>query len=326
MALPSTIQVQDLIRYARTHPWTTPVLGQAGYTDEPALSFANEILEKVLSRPLNWQWNRATMPPIWTNPFQQDYPVGLLQTQLGWMESSVLTDINNTSTPKPRAPVRVVRDLLPSSFVGVPRAVAWIPISVAQTGVWPGASTVYVPPLASDGGGPSQNPLTLIKDTNGNYQKVTTYGTTGTVQPTWPAAASVAGTTTTDGTVVWTVQDPYSVCLRTDCLMTSGAIVLQIDCAYQMAPNSITTLSGTFAPIPDSLRYVILQGFIALCARNAGRNDANTFLIGWEQSIVEALQGGKREPQEFGFSPASSLQGGSPTPVVPYGAYPLWWG
>lgn len=43
----------------------------------------------------------------------------------------------------------------------------------------------------------------LIEDQNGNLQKLTTGGTTGTAQPTW---ATAAGAATNDGSAVWTCQ------------------------------------------------------------------------------------------------------------------------
>jgi hypothetical protein len=41
-------------------------------------------------------------------------------------------------------------------------------------------------------------------DTNGNIETVTTTGTSGSTQPTWPSTGSCPGTTTIDGSVVWT--------------------------------------------------------------------------------------------------------------------------
>jgi hypothetical protein len=42
-----------------------------------------------------------------------------------------------------------------------------------------------------------------------NIEVVTTAGTSGTTQPTWPAAGTI-GTTTTDGGVTWTSQGPFT--------------------------------------------------------------------------------------------------------------------
>lgn len=44
----------------------------------------------------------------------------------------------------------------------------------------------------------------VIVDSNGGLQHITTAGTSGTTTPTWQAANAGVGTTTNDGTVVWT--------------------------------------------------------------------------------------------------------------------------
>jgi hypothetical protein len=48
-----------------------------------------------------------------------------------------------------------------------------------------------------------------IVDTNGNIQTVTTGGTSGATQPVWPlATGATPNPTTTDGSVVWTLEFP----------------------------------------------------------------------------------------------------------------------
>jgi hypothetical protein len=49
----------------------------------------------------------------------------------------------------------------------------------------------------------------MVVDNHFNIEVVTTAGTSGTSQPTWPAAGS-AGTTRTDGGVTWTSQGPFT--------------------------------------------------------------------------------------------------------------------
>ena len=46
----STLTAQKLVNYARTFPWTTPVMGVAGYTDQPAVSFLDEVVKKILAK------------------------------------------------------------------------------------------------------------------------------------------------------------------------------------------------------------------------------------------------------------------------------------
>jgi phage tail sheath protein FI len=60
----------------------------------------------------------------------------------------------------------------------------------------------------------------LIVDSNGNTQKVTTAGTTGTSTPTW---SRTLGATTTDGTVTWTLIAIGAAACQT-CIDSNGNI------------------------------------------------------------------------------------------------------
>lgn len=308
---PSTLTVQQLIDYARLFPGTNPAFGQVGYVDEPGLSFANDVIQKILAKSNPWKWNAAKIPAFQTQPYQQDYPTNLSQDEVGWLQAAVCVDINNTSTPKPMPPMTCVLGILPTFICNRPQKLSWIPNSLAQTGSWPGANTVYKDPLVSNGGGPGNNPVTAITDSNGNIQVVTTYGTTGSVEPTWPVSTSVPGTTTTDGTVVWTLIDPFGVALRLDALATNNSVVWEIRALYQKKPPRITGLTQTFSPIPDDLNYLIKQGFLAFSYKQADSNKFQQEYVQWLAAIQEALGSADRELTEFGFYPAEGVIGGS---------------
>lgn len=96
---------------------------------------------------------------------------------------------------------------------------------------------------------------------------VTIYGVTGQTAPL-AAAGAAAGTTVTDGSVVWTVQDPNGVALRVGAMATFQSLVWEMRVLYQQKPPNITSLTQTIAPIPDALNYFVKQGF--LCGRLLG--------------------------------------------------------
>jgi hypothetical protein len=288
---------------------TKPVVGIAGYTDQPAVSFLDDVVKKIISKSNPWKWNAAVLPAFQTQPYQQDYPTNISQNVMGWLQSAVVVDINNATLPTPTAPMTVVRDLLPSQQVGRPSELSWIPNSQAQTDTWPGPNKTYVNPLASAGGGPSNNPKTAIKDANGNILVVTTYGVTGSVAPLAPVGAA-GGTTVVDGSVVWTVQDPNGIALRLDAVATFNSIVWEIRATYQLKPPNITTLTQTVAPIPDDLSYLVKQGFLAYCYKQAGDPRFPQEYQQWLEAIQEALGASDREYQEFGFYPGQPIQGG----------------
>lgn len=327
----STLTVLQLVDYARLFPWTTPAIGVAGYSDQPAVSFADEIMKRIMARSNPWKWNAAKLPAFQTQPYQQDYPTSLSQNQMGWLQAAIMVDINATSVPKTIPPMTVVQNLLPTFLANAPRKVCWIPNALAQTATWgggnatdPGPNTVYKNPLASQGGGPGNNPWTAITDPNGNLQLVTTYGVTGSSAPSWPAASATPGTTTPDGSVIWTVQDPNGVTLRLDALATNNSIVWEIRSIYQVKPPNVTSLSQTMAPIPDDLSYLVKQGFLTMCYKQVDSNKFNDEFAQWLENIQEAMGSSDREYQEFGFYPASPLQGGTSDTATGLWGYPGW--
>src|SRR5947209_1331315 len=118
---PSTIHIQDLVKTARAYPELTPIFATAGFTQEPALSIANDVMQKILAQGMNWEFNRATISPFLTVALQQDY-IGVTPSSsgvggvldLGWLEACFRIDINNTVRPKPLFFMETVRNLGPT--------------------------------------------------------------------------------------------------------------------------------------------------------------------------------------------------------------------
>lgn len=324
---PSTITVQALIDYVRTFDWTVPTVGLAGYDDEPALSFANDIIQKIIAKNNPWKWNSYLVPAFFSNPFQQDYPTNISSSNMGWLESATFTDINNpTGSPQffVKPPLQCVARLLPTYVCGVMNEVSWLLNRNAVTGSWPGPNMLFRNPLVSQGGGPNSNPLTAITDPNGNIQLVTTYGTTGSVQPTWPDALTSPGITTQDGSVVWTVMDPLGVAFRINALGTPGSNIWQFNLTYQQKPPLITQTSQTFSPVPDELQFLIKQGFLTYCYKKSDRKTFQIEYAQWLEDIQEALGQSDRETQSFGVYPAEPIQGGGYGGSGTYVGWPGW--
>lgn len=331
MSTPSTLTAQILIDYARVFSWTTPAIGVSGYSQEPAVSFLDDIVKKILAKSNPWKWNEAKAPLFYTQPYQQDYPTNIPQGNMGWLSACTMIDINDQSSqPIPQAYINCVARLQPSSSVGYPTKICWITNSMAITGQssgvqWPGPNTTYVNPLVSAGGGPSNNPITAITDRNGNIQVVNTYGTTGNTEPTWPVAGATVGTITNDGTMSWILMDPNGIAFRVDQLGTFNSEVMQINCNYQLKPPNIVTLKQTISPIPDDLSYLVKQGFLAYCYKQVDNNKFKEEFGQWLEDIQAAMESSDREYQEYGMAPAQSLQGQGGSSTGGYG-YPGWVG
>src|SRR5260221_358237 len=103
--------LQNIVNQMRAYPEVTPILGTSGYTQEPALSIANDLMQRILAEEMDWKWNRAYVPSILTVALQQDYVTQL--TDIGWLENAMRLDINNSTNngnlaPKPMFPMEVV--------------------------------------------------------------------------------------------------------------------------------------------------------------------------------------------------------------------------
>ena len=321
----STWNGQRLLDYARLFSWTTPAIGVSGYAYEPTLTFLNEVLQRFMNKANPWKWNENKFPLFYTQPYQQDYPTSISQNALGWLQDAVMIDINNVTPSSQNIPPMTVYARLQQAFIpGYPTKICWIPNNMAITSTWPGANVTFQNPLTSQGGGPGSNSPTAITDPKGNIQVVTTYGTTGGSAPAWPAAGAAAGTTTSDGTVVWTVQDPNGVTLRLDKVASFGSNVFEIHANYQTKPPVITTLKQFITPVPDDYIYLVKQGFLAFCYKQVDNAKFQTELAQWMLDIKEAMGASDREDQEFGFSPVDSMQDAGCSDTGGYVGWPGW--
>lgn len=302
----STIALSDIIDDASTLGDVSPALARGGYSNQPALSIANDVMQAMINggpggQPFNWKWNRFNVKPFVTISYQQDnFIPGLVN--LAWIESAWASNINQTSVPKQVFPLEAHKDLeITYAQTGYPGKCAWIPNDFMQTGTWgasplgptagnasgnvsgfgtnagglqnPGPGVIYTNPI-----GVLQTPAnatTCITDPNGNLWSLTTYGTCGNTQPTWPTtpayptftSPNITATTVTDGTCVWTAINPKGQGIRLSPIPPQTGIVWQIQIVGQMRAPRFTTLGQLLNPIPDDYAIYFKQGFFAECYR-----------------------------------------------------------
>lgn len=305
MAGNSTITLQMITDDALSMGDLAPALATGGYSTQPAISIANDVLNAMLlggpgGEPLNWKWNRYFVPSFVTISLQQDYFVPG-NSRLGWVESAFVVDINNSSNPKPKRAVEVHRDLMATdSQTGYPGKLCWIPNDQCLTGTWgaaplgptagnpsgsfgggthingiqnPGPNVVYTNPIGVTG--MVVNATTCITDPNGNLWALTQYGTCGVSQPAWPSNPSyptfvspnTAATTQTDGTVVWTAVDPKGQGFRLNPIPPFTGLTWLVQVIGQLRPTMFISLQNTLEPIPDDYAKYFKSGFFAQCYR-----------------------------------------------------------
>lgn len=300
----STIKISDIVNQIRAYPKVVPILGTAP-SQEPALSIANDVLQKMLAQSLPWKFNRALAPTFNTVALQQDYISSV--TDLAWLEQGWRIDINNTASPLPVFSEETVRDLQQTWNQSVPFQMSWIPNNLAIFGKWK-ANTSY--PTGVGAAQTPNSPVQQFVDANGNFLFVSVNGTSGGSQPVLPVN-SVAGTTVADNTVTWKVADPNGVAFRISPLPATSGLVWEMHPIYQKKPPIKTSLSNTLSPLPDEFGYLFRQGFLAMCLIHAGDKEGRDAYMMWGEDLGTALRSGDRERDQTGLVPSEGLISGS---------------
>lgn len=318
------------------------------------MTIANDTMTELVAQVFNWKWNRFLLPVFYTNSFQQDYALNVVN--LGWLEHGFLLDVNNSANPQPIWPLEVVKDLeRTSTQYGMPGQASWLPNDQLTYGTW-GASNI------GSGVGPNvqanqvvgtplgvsaspSNPYLQVKDTFDNLWVVTTYGTTGATNPflsnlnpvfPTPGSPTTTATTKTDGTVVWTAVNPKGMGIRCNPLPPQTGVVYQFNLIGQWRPfafssGPFTSFDQTIEPIPDDFAKYFRDGFIAMAYAHSPdksiRGKYMDMFNNWKNALMDARRQGDRERDNNGFYPATSLIQ-QPFTIFPGPAYPypLPWG
>ncbi len=368
----STIRLQEVVDDAGTLGDVAPALATGGHSMAPALSIANDVMQALINggpngQPYNWKWNRYNLPILYINSVQQDYFIPNL-INIGWLESAWAVNINQTSIPKQKIPLEIDKDLLVTYEQGSYMAkVAWLPNNMLQTGTWgaaPLGPTAGFPSGQTTVSGPNQsgqqnpgpgviytnpvgtlttpyNATTCITDPNGNLWVLTTFGTCGSTQPSWPLNPvyptlrnpSLIPTTVTDGSAVWTAINPFGQGIRLSPLPPQSGVVWSIQVVGQMVAPRFFNLTQYLNPLPDAFEWAFKQGFFSQCYRRnpdpkirARFQQENQI---WLDSLDKAVKQMDREPDDFGFYPNSMIMdtgfGVNPiTPALPFGPWTGW--
>jgi hypothetical protein len=353
----STLTLQELVDDCKSMADLAPALATGGYSDQPALSIANDVMQNMVAggpegQPFNWKWNRMVETPFFINSWQQDYFIPNLVT-LGWLESCTASCFSTTQFPKPILPIEVKRDLLIVSLQTSQTAkICWMQNDTMLAGTWGQTEQASATGLANPGPGvvitnpanqPSMpiNPTTQVKDAFGNLWVVTTYGTCGSsnpfatnLNPAFPTLQnqSIVSTTVNDGTVVWTAVNPKGQGFRINPLPGQTGPVWLIQPVGQNRVQRLTSYGQFLDPIPDDFYTFFKQGFFAQCYRRSPdpkvRAKFEMEYQLWQKALVNAVRQGAREIDDWGFYPTSNVMDGTgyggwvgATPALPYGPW-----
>lgn len=340
------------------------ILTAGGFNNNLVCSCAEDVMQAMCEVTTPWKWNEFNLPLFYGNSWQQDYALvygasdsavlqglvtaGASVTTLGWLTDGIGVQVNNSSTPKPWSWIEVGRrqgrstaTVLSNSFFSCPQfSASFLPNNLLYYGIWGAAQTgnstwgnnpqplqVITNPLGVGANSQPSNPICQIQDINGNYLVVTVYGTTGSSAPA-AAANAAPGTTVADGSVTWTVLDPYGVGIRVKPIPSQTGPVWQFGMVGQMKPVRFSPLVSlnqqTLFPLTDDYENTFRQGFIAQVYMNSPeekiRGKGQMLWDRWTKtveslSLQAAKQAGERERDLDRFIPATTILGAG-TPRV----------
>jgi hypothetical protein len=255
-------------------------------------------------------------------------------TNMSWLERGVAFDINNNSQPKPFVRIECGRQLAQQTAqytgaagLGDPGfRCNWFPNRTLYYGTWgagntgnatlgnnPVAGSVYTNPLTPNISQP-KNPITQIKDANGNLLLLTGYGTEGNAAPLAPVNA-VPGTTVSGSgaTTTWTVLDPNGWGFRFVPVPSQTGTEWQFNLVAQMKPARFVSLSQTLSPLPDELETFFREGFIAQCYRRSPEKAVfakfTTAWKVWQDALMTLRFSEDRELEQNKFIPSRTVFG-----------------
>ena len=339
----STYTIQNIVDRVMSFADIEPVLNVGGFSQEPALTIANDVFNEICSVNFPHKWNSAQLPLFYTWSWQQDYalvnPDNSSVYTFEWLEKGIAIDISSTQQPKPWVRVECGRALPQrtgtylangGTNIGDPGfLVASYPNNELYYGTWgqpninsaswgnnPKAGSVYIGPLATTA--MPANPISQIIDSNGNLLVLTGFGTEGVNAPTAPIGAvpgtQITGATRGDAsTTVWTVVDPIGMGIRILNVPSQTGVVWQFTINGQMVPPKFVTLDDVLSPFPDKYEPFFRAGFIAQCYRYSPEAKVRAKFKDewalWKASLTQMRETQDRELEEWSFLPDRTVMG-----------------
>jgi hypothetical protein len=330
----STYTLQNEVDKVRTFPLLLPIFDVGGYSSEPAVSAATDVMTAILSLNFPHKWNEIQLPLFYSNSWQQDYalinPDSTSVLNVEWLERGVAFNINANSASKPSVNIECGRQLpqrtAASGFGASQFAISSFPNYSLYYGQWgqtnvgnktlgnnPVAQSIYTTPLGNYS--MPSNPITQIIDANGNYLVLTTYGHEGSAAPL-AAVNAVPGVTAvgTGATTIWTVVDPNGLGIRLQNIPAQTGVVWQFNITGQKPLVPFTSLGQTLAPLPDKYESFFRAGLITQLYRYSPETKIRAMFQDefkmWMRSLQNMRETQDRELEENSFKPERTIMGG----------------
>lgn len=314
--MPSTITLQTVSNFCSTHADLLPLTGVGGYTNEPFLTIANDALSEIINDVQDWKWNRnelfdvvSTFQPLITSLNKQDYlfagasafTITVSGSNTNVQSSGAAIDLASNNAITVTAGVVTVNTLEPHRF-----AVGNV-VNLTGLKFTTGTASKYNTAFSDNG---QQNTwatgytITAVTSTSFSFAAVTgqNNGDVGgapgisdfgwltdcqmmelnnnSSPPNWRQMKAVRNLPKwwriTDPEQVAMVQDLGTGVLRFRFHQTPASVVWAVNFVYQKAAPLLTSLTSTWAPIPDTFGFLIRQAALYRAYRYLNPNSKAT--------------------------------------------------
>jgi hypothetical protein len=335
--MPSTILLSTTVGIVQTSKGMKPLTGVGGVANQPALEICNNTLQRLLSAPYDWRFNRNAIPPFTTIAYQQDYvisgcsvyckgryiihlnavisPNGPGLTQAGTTVTALFNDFAPNGLPVGGGPA--VGDII--TVAGANQSPYNISSGVITAVLSPVSFTYEAAfgGLFADGGQGFSNPginwlshVSLVDfQASGNIIPVhdaeiaSSLFMESITQPPIKFANQIE-TVYSSGGAITPGQSSQQIVVHTmRAWPVPSTQVWGVYLFFQAKAPMLTSLSGTWAPWPDDLSFVLTSNVkaVALDWWEDPRS-VNSLLLA-DRDILKALGSKDQEPRAEGMFP-----------------------
>lgn len=329
----STITIKKIVQFCSTHADLIPLVGVGGFTDEPALTLANDALSDILTEPTSWKFNSVFMPLLVTTPNRQDYIfAGASAFSLGSSSSGACIDLAAKSAITVSGGVVTVATTQPHRFnVGDT-------IYLSNVGMSTGTSSAYNSVFTDDGNSSTwSNGWVLTAKTSTTFSFAATTGQNdsdvggapGITDCGWLSDATMVEMNNNSSPQhvlqlkavkdipVWSkVSTPEKVCVVQDrgdgtllirFYFVPGSTTFGVNIVYQAKAPIKASLADNWSPFPDHLSTVYRQAMLVRMYRYIDSPRAEVEYQKLQNEIGKARGFDDAEESNVYIEPAESL-------------------
>lgn len=336
----STIPIQKTVNFCSTHADLLPLAGVGGYTDEPALTLANDAMSDIFSDPNDWKFNRVEMAPIFTQQNRIDIlfagaSIFSLGTSLSGSQSAAI-DLSSNSAVTVTSGTVTINTLEAHRFqVG---DVIYTTGIVMTTGTAANYNSTF-----TDNGSISQWntswTLTAIGTKSVSFAKTTGqnnndvggalgitnfgYGTSASFQEVNNSSSPPniqPATIYRELAYISRVANPDKVSVLSDLgtgvlkirhSWVPGSTMWQTNIVYQAKPPLKVALTDTWAPIPDNYQSLFNQALLYRMYRYLNSPNADNEYKKLQAEIAKVQSGDDAEETDVYMQPETPIMDNS---------------